>query len=131
MRSPVLVAVAAALTMAIPAVARADEAPVLFEHVNVVPMDRYRILEDRSVLVADGRIVAIGGTVAAPPGARIVDGQGGYLMPGLADMHVHSANSRDMQVFLANGVTTVLNMGGASSDFVDQVVPAINAGAGW
>lgn len=128
MRSPVLVAVAAALTMAIPAVARADEAPVLFEHVNVVPMDRDRILEDRSVLVADGRIVAIGGTVAAPPGARIVDGQGGYLMPGLADMHVHSANSRDMQVFLANGVTTVLNMGGASSDFVDQVVPAINAG---
>ena len=54
MRSPVLVAVAAALTMAIPAVARADEAPVLFEHVNVVPMDRDRILEDRSVLVADG-----------------------------------------------------------------------------
>jgi hypothetical protein len=33
-----------------------------------------------------------------------------------------------MQVLLANGITTVLNMGGASTAFVDQVVPAINAG---
>jgi hypothetical protein len=43
-------------------------------------------------------------------------------------MHVHSTTSRDMVLFLANGVTTVLNMGGARSDFVDQVVPALNSG---
>lgn len=118
----------AALMLAPVAAAQATEPPVLFEHVSVVPMDRDHILADRSVLVANGRIAAIGSTVAAPPGARIIDGHGLYLLPGLADMHVHSANSRDMRVLLANGVTTVLNMGGASSDFVDQVVPAINAG---
>jgi hypothetical protein len=128
MQKLVLAAAAAALTMILPAMARASEPAVLFEHVNVVPMDRDRILADRSVLVADGRIAAVGGTIAAPAGARIVDGHGLYLMPGLADMHVHSANSRDMRVLLANGVTTVLNMGGASSEFVDQIVPAINAG---
>jgi cytosine/adenosine deaminase-related metal-dependent hydrolase len=32
-----------------------------------------------------------------------------------------------MQVLIANGITTVLNMGGASSAFVDQVVPTVNA----
>ena len=128
MQKLVLAAAAAALTMILPAAALANEPPVLFEHVSVVPMDRDHILPDRSVLVADGRIAAIGGRIAAPQGARIIDGHGLYLMPGLADMHVHSANSRDMRVLLANGITTVLNMGGASSDFVDQVVPAINAG---
>ena len=128
MQKLVLAAAAAALTMILPAAALGSEPPVLFEHVSVVPMDRDHILADRSVLVADGRIAAIGSIVAAPAGARIVDGHGLYLVPGLADMHVHSANSRDMRVLLANGITTVLNMGGASSDFVDQVVPAINAG---
>jgi hypothetical protein len=101
---------------------------VLFRHVNVVPMDRDRVLEDRSVLVEDGRIAAIGTRIAAPAGARVIDGRGRFLMPGLADMHVHSGTSLEMQVLLANGITTVLNMGGASTAFVDQVVPAINAG---
>jgi len=135
MRNSVLAAIALALAMFVPAAAEATQAPVpvqhvpvLFQHVNVVPMDRDRILEDRSVLVANGRIAAIGAAIAAPAGAEIIDGRGRYLMPGLADMHVHSGTALEMQVLLANGVTTVLNMGGASSDFVDQVVPPINAG---
>ena len=33
-----------------------------------------------------------------------------------------------MVLFLANGVTTVLNMGGATYAFVDQVVPKLNRG---
>jgi len=107
---------------------QAEAPPVLLRHVNVVPMDRERVLPDRSVLVVDGRIAAIGRRIEAPAGARVIDGRGRYLMPGLADMHVHSASALDMQVLLANGVTTVLNMGGASSAFVDQVVPAINGG---
>lgn len=123
-----LAAAAAALTMVSPAAAQPNEPAVLFEHVSVVPMDRDQVLADRSVLVTNGRIAAIGSRIVAPRGSRIVDGHGRYLMPGLADMHVHSATSRDMRVLLANGITTVLNMGGASSDFVDQVVPAINAG---
>jgi hypothetical protein len=116
------------------AATQAAEAPppapvVLFTHVNVVPMDRERVLRDRSVLVRDGAIAAIAERIEAPPGAQVIDGHGTqYLSPGLADMHIHSSNRRDMAVFLANGVTTVLDMGGARASFMDQVVPALNRG---
>jgi hypothetical protein len=101
----------------------------LFVHVNVVPMDRERILENQSVLVENGTIAAIGPKVRAPADATVIDGHGSeYLMPGLADMHVHSTTSRDMAVLLANGVTSALNMGGATTDFVDQTVPRLNRG---
>jgi hypothetical protein len=123
-----LLAAAAVALAFLSAPLSASTPAVLFRHVNVVPMDRDRVLEDRSVLVEDGRIAAIGTRIAAPAGARVIDGRGRYLMPGLADMHVHSGTSLEMQVLLANGITTVLNMGGASTAFVDQVVPAINAG---
>jgi hypothetical protein len=110
--------------------AAAAAAPtVLFTHVNVVPMDRERVLRDQSVLVQDGVIAAIGSQLEAPKDAEVIDGHGTeYLSPGLADMHVHSASGRDMILFLANGVTTVLNMGGARSGFMDNVVPKLNRG---
>ena len=67
--------------------------------------------------VRDGRIAQIGpaGKVKVPAGALKIDGRGKYLMPGLADMHVHLSSQQDLasqqlQLFLANGVTTVRNM---------------------
>jgi imidazolonepropionase-like amidohydrolase len=101
----------------------------LFTHVNVVPMDRERVLSNQSVLVEDGRIKDIGAKLSAPAGAREIDGHGTeFLSPGLADMHVHSDTSRDMAVFLANGITTVLNMGEARNSFMAQTRPKVNSG---
>jgi imidazolonepropionase-like amidohydrolase len=101
----------------------------MFEHVNIVPMDRERILQDQCVLVEGDTIRAIGAHLDVPRGAHVIDGRGSeYLSPGLADMHVHSTTSRDMVLFLVNGITTVLNMGGATYEFVDQVVPKLNRG---
>ena len=100
-----------------------------FAHVCVLPMDTNRVLHDQTVLVQDGKIAAIGSSIPVPTDATVIDGHGSAcLSPGLADMHVHSDASKDMKVFLANGVTTVLNMGGASAGFMDQVRPAINSG---
>jgi hypothetical protein len=100
-----------------------------FVHVNVVTMDDPEILRDRTVLVQDGAIAAVGKALPVPAGARIVDGGGtAYLSPGLADMHTHSTTKQDMAVYLANGVTTVLNMGAATPEFVGQVRPAIENG---
>jgi hypothetical protein len=118
----------AAVLLASPVTAAAA-APTLFVHVNVVPMDRERVLRDQSVLVQDGIIAAVGAQLAAPKDARIIDGRRTqYLSPGLADMHVHSTTTRDMQLFLANGVTTVLNMGGERNGFMDSVAPKLNSG---
>ena len=88
-----------------------------FVGVHVVPMDREHVLEDRTVLVRGDRIVRIGpaGDVAVPAGAAVIDGRGKYLMPGLADMHVHVWCEGDLLLYVANGVTTVRNMSGAQS----------------
>jgi imidazolonepropionase-like amidohydrolase len=42
-------------------------------------------LENATVVIADGRIVAVGTGVAVPAGARIVDGRGKVVTPGLLD----------------------------------------------
>jgi imidazolonepropionase-like amidohydrolase len=62
-----------------------------FVDVAVVPMDRERVLAHQTVLVQGGRIVALGSVaqVAVPAEAQRIDGRGQYLIPGLADMHVH------------------------------------------
>lgn len=107
----------------------AKPAVTAFVHVNVLPMDRERALSDQTVLVEDGKVSAMGADLAIPAGAKIIDGHGrDWLSPGLADMHIHSTTSRDMKLYLANGVTTVLNMGGETAGFMDQVRPELNAG---
>ena len=106
----------------------ADPQVTAFVHVNVVPMDRERVLADQTVLVDKGVITAVGRDVRVRKDARVIDGRGKFLSPGLADMHSHSDTREDMKVYLAKGVTTLLNLGGASSDFIDQLMPLLNRG---
>jgi len=90
---------------------------VAFVGVNVVPMDRERIIEQQTVIIQDGSIAEIGpvSKLKVPSDALQIDGHGRYLMPGLGDMHVHLSheNEDELVLFLANGVTTVRNMWGA------------------
>lgn len=103
---------------------------IAFVHVNVVPMDRERVLRNRTVVVEGDRITAVGAGIAIPSGAQVIDGHGtAYLSPGLADMHTHSETKNDLAVYLSQGITTVLNMGGARASFVDNTVPAVNRGS--
>ena len=99
-----------------------------FVGVKVVPMDEERVLPDGTVLIEDGKITAIGTHIMIPKNARVVYGHGAYLSPGLADMHSHSTTSGDLKVYLANGVTSILNMGGASAGFMDTTRSAANEG---
>ncbi len=85
-----------------------------FVNVNVIPMDTERVLENQTVVVKGDRITAIGPVdeVTVPEAAEIIDGQGGYLMPGLADMQTNLGNdSSNLILYLANGVTTVRTFG--------------------
>ena len=53
----------------------------------------HRLIDDGAVLVADGRIEAVGRArdilAQAPSGALIDDHAGSFIMPGLIDAHVH------------------------------------------
>lgn len=89
-----------------------------FTHVNLVPMTGETTIEDQTLLVEGAKIAAIGDsdTMRIPEGTRVIDGNGAYLMPGLADMHMHTRQDwedRDtwpvhpLHLYLANGVTTI------------------------
>ncbi len=85
-----------------------------FVHVNVIPMDRERVLTDQTVVVENGRITRIGpaNTLKLKSGVQTIDGMGKYLIPGLVDAHVHLESQTEFALYLANGVTTVFNLDG-------------------
>src|SRR6201988_2184735 len=90
-----------------------------FVGVNVIPMDRERLLKNQTVIVRNGVIAEIGDLkkVKVPKDAVRIDAPGKFLMPGLVDMHTHllsdsdefpdSIGEAELRVMVANGVTTV------------------------
>ena len=65
--------------------------PIVFTHVAVIDMAGASIQKDMMVVIAGDRIVylAKGSEGKVPRSARVIDGHGKFLMPGLWDMHVH------------------------------------------
>ncbi len=97
---------------------------------DVIPMDSERVLHNHTVVVREGRIVEVGPVdeVEVPDGARVIDGAGRYVIPGLADMHVHmDADEELIPLMLANGVTTIRVPNATASDIA--LAKAIAAGA--
>jgi hypothetical protein len=65
---------------------------------------------DQTVLIRAGKIAAIGSAVRVPPRARVIDGRGKYLIPGLWDMHAHVTHEEFREHFLDRGVTGVRHL---------------------
>lgn len=80
----------------------------LIQQVRV--FDGERTLEGVSVLVRDGRIVSVDPGVAAHAGARVIEGAGRTLLPGLIDAHTHIRSKTDLERSLVFGVTTDLSL---------------------
>lgn len=55
---------------------------------TVLPISTPEI-EGGTVLVEDGKIVAVGKDVSLPEGIDTIDARGSYLMPGIIDVHSH------------------------------------------
>jgi imidazolonepropionase-like amidohydrolase len=102
------------------AAAAQAQKPAAFVGVNLIPMDRERVIRDQTVVVEGGRIVALGPAASTPipQDAERIEGQGRYLLPGLAEMHAHIPTpqqgtdylERVLFLYLANGVTTIRGM---------------------
>lgn len=89
--------------------------------VTVIPMDSNRLLPGHTVIIRNGVIAELGPTtvVRVPTGVRMVDGTDRYLMPGLTDAHVHLRDPSELLSYLAHGVTTVVQLSGASGNLPD------------
>ena len=89
---------------------------IAFTHVNVIDVTDAKVLTERTVTIAGNRIASLGpATASSPKCDRTVDARGKYLIPGLWDMHVHTAIVGGREVlglYVANGVTGVRDMAG-------------------
>ncbi len=101
----------------------------LVDHVNIVDVRVGELVTDRAVLIRDGKVAAIFDAGRTPPeGARVINAEGGYLIPGLIDSHVHFVTPEIYGgAMLANGVVLVRDMGSATQTIL-PLRDALNAG---
>lgn len=89
----------------------------IFENVNVIPMDQEEVLYHHDVVVQGGKIADIYPTKSKKRSfaAKVIDGKNKWLIPGLADMHMHINPGwmssywpvNPLKLYLANGVTSI------------------------
>lgn len=98
--------------------AQRSEPDFLIENVSIVPMTGDEVLHNQNVLVKDAIIIRIEPTTKKRIKVKkVIDGKGKYIMPSLADAHVHFPETeakmeRVMTLYLINGVTKLRSMRG-------------------
>ncbi len=107
--------------LAWPAAAVEPAPPLAITNVTVIDTTGGPARPNMTVVVEGERITAVGDAAHAkvPKGARVIDGTGRYLIPGLWDMHIHTffgdwvpgGREATLPLFIANGVTGVRDMG--------------------
>ena len=113
--------------------AQSGDTSVAITGVNVIDVVNGKAVAGQTVWIGNGRIAAMGPaeTLNVPVNAKLVDGKGYYLMPGLWDMHVHfrsnpvdrdkplaEENAAMLDLFVTNGIVGIREMGGDLSDHV-------------
>ena len=96
---------------------QAGSGTLAISHVTVVDVASGTEIKDQTVVLQGGRIVSVAAATSAPEPegqrtSQTIDGQGGFLIPGLWDMHVHIQDLADLPLYIANGVTGVRMMSG-------------------
>jgi hypothetical protein len=91
----------------------ANRTPTLVDHVLMFDSVAGQYLPDRAVLIADGKIAAVGpaGSIKSPPGAVLINGRGKTLTPGLWDSHQHVGDDWNLLQNVATGMTNYRSPG--------------------
>jgi len=101
-----------------PAAAQNPDTPIAITDVTVIDVARSVPVAAQTVVIRGDRIVAMGAAsqVSPPAGARVIDGRGKFLIPGLWDFHVHATGQVFEDLFqpllVANGITAMRDMWG-------------------
>ena len=69
-------------------------------------------IENATLVIRDGHIEAVGKRVKVPAGAERIDGTGKTIIPGLINAHGHLNTENQLGVYLRDGITTILSLGG-------------------
>jgi imidazolonepropionase-like amidohydrolase len=114
MKSPLaLLTLAVALATALGQRTTSGSRPISITNVYVVDTAAVKTVSDMTVTIKDGRILNVEKNGVAPRGAEVINGRNKFLIPGLWDMHVHLSYARSsaLPLFVANGITSVRDMG--------------------
>lgn len=85
----------------------------LIRNVHVVDVISGKAMSPADVMIRGGRIAEIAAGLQPDPDMAVLDGGGGFLVPGLWDMHVHGfqlSPQLHLPLFVANGITGVRDM---------------------
>ncbi len=87
--------------------------PVAFTHVQLFDAIGGAFLPDQTVIANAGKIVAVGpsATVTVPAGAKVINGAGKTLSPGIWDAHMHVGSDLTGLQLLSQGETSARNPG--------------------
>jgi imidazolonepropionase-like amidohydrolase len=91
----VILAVIAIVPLVARAQAQDDSNVTVIKNATIITITHGRI-EHGSIVIRDGKIAAVGADVQAPAGAKVIDGTGLYVMPGIIDCHTHIAVDGDV-----------------------------------
>lgn len=93
-------------------------------HIRIVDVINGNVLPDMTVAITDSNISVIGTAreIRIPAGAKVINCNGKFILPGLWDMHVHlgNATSSALPLFIANGITGVRDMGSKRFDSIQK-----------
>jgi imidazolonepropionase-like amidohydrolase len=108
-------------------------ADLVVRNVNIVDVETGNISENQTIEIRKGEIAGIHDSGTEVAANNTIEASGKYVIPGLWDMHVHfrggdsliSENKRLLELYIANGITTVRDAGGditpAILDWKDQI----------
>jgi imidazolonepropionase-like amidohydrolase len=69
-------------------------------------------IENGILYIRDGRIAGVGKSVKLPSGVEKIDAKGKTIIPGLISAHSHINDSAQLGIYLRDGITTILSLGG-------------------
>ena len=90
---------------------------------RVVPITGPEI-EAGTVLIEDGRISAVGDSVAVPDGAEVVDAAGAWVLPGFIDAHAHVGVSEEAEGWAGQDTNEMTEPVTAQVRAIDAINPA-------
>jgi imidazolonepropionase-like amidohydrolase len=111
---------------------------IVVKNVNIIPINENKVLNKKSVLIENGKIIQIDDfdKLTLDKTERIINAKNKYLMPGLADMHVHLHEKQNLDTqFLLNvsaGVTQIRimnsdeNQGELKNSLNQKIKPSIH-----
>jgi imidazolonepropionase-like amidohydrolase len=83
-------------------------------------------IENGTVLIEDGKIIAVGKDLEIPAGAKIIDASGAFVMPGIVDGHSHIAMSGINEI--SSPVTPQVDMSDAILTYDYSIYRALAGG---